>query len=52
MTQERSSFEGFKEADLQGHLANGNGGADRPTGKRAAPSERPQDSDYQLRPGP
>ncbi|MEG6660452.1 hypothetical protein V2A87_50880, partial [Pseudomonas aeruginosa] len=21
---------------------------DRPTGKRAAPSERPQDSDYQL----
>lgn len=48
VTQERSSFEGFKEADLQGHLANGNGGADRPTGKRAAPSERPQDSDYQL----
>ena len=38
----------FKEADLQNHLNNGNGGADKPSkapGKRTA---RPQDDDYQL----
>jgi len=42
--------ESFKEADLQGHLGNGNGGADRPTGKKAAGSRkaRPQDDDFQL----
>jgi carboxyl-terminal processing protease len=39
---------GIKEADLQGHLGNGNGGADKPTkGKTGAPA-RPQDDDYQL----
>lgn len=38
--------ENFKEADLQGHLGNGNGGADRPSG--AARKERPQDDDFQL----
>jgi carboxyl-terminal processing protease len=39
----------FKEADLQGHLGNGNGGADRPTGSsKAKRQDRPQDSDYQL----
>lgn len=48
MTQEWGSFESLKEVDLQGHLASGNGDADRPTNKRAASSERPQDSDYQL----
>ncbi|MDH1264061.1 S41 family peptidase [Pseudomonas sp. GD03944] len=40
--------ENIKEADLQGHLGNGNGGADRPSaGKGTAPA-RPQDGDYQL----
>jgi carboxyl-terminal processing protease len=41
----------FKEADLQGHLGNGNGGADRPTesGKAPAkPKKRLQDDDFQL----
>ena len=37
----------FKEADLQGHLGNGNGGADRPTGSSKR-KERPQDDDFQL----
>ena len=38
---------GIKEADLQGHLGNGNGGADKPS--KAKPAEsRPQDDDYQL----
>ena len=42
--------ESFKEADLQGHLGNGNGGADRPSGKTAigARKARPQDDDFQL----
>ncbi|HBX54404.1 MAG TPA: peptidase S41, partial [Pseudomonas sp.] len=40
--------ENIKEADLQGHLGNGNGGADKPSlGKTSAPA-RPQDDDYQL----
>ncbi|MBA1188368.1 S41 family peptidase [Pseudomonas entomophila] len=38
--------ENFKEADLQGHLGNGNGGADRPSG--GARKTRPQDDDFQL----
>ena len=38
--------ENFKEADLQGHLGNGNGGADRPSG--GTRKERPQDDDFQL----
>ena len=40
----------FKEADLQGHLGNGNGGAERPTGKAPIGSKkaRPQDDDFQL----
>ncbi|MFF7707505.1 S41 family peptidase [Pseudomonas sp. NPDC007930] len=47
-----SDSETFKEADLQGHLGNGNGGADRPS-RQAAPATngkkaRPQDSDFQL----
>ncbi|MNP04761.1 Peptidase family S41 [compost metagenome] len=49
VTREQSEFEGFKEADLAGHLSNGNGGKDRPTaGKKSANQPRPQDSDYQL----
>jgi carboxyl-terminal processing protease len=38
----------FKEADLQGHLGNGNGGADKPTGSGAKAKAMPQDDDYQL----
>ncbi|MBD1551885.1 S41 family peptidase [Pseudomonas typographi] len=42
--------ETFKEADLQGHLGNGNGGADRPTPQASPASKkaRPQDGDFQL----
>ncbi|MDE1168168.1 MAG: S41 family peptidase [Pseudomonas sp.] len=44
--------ENFKEADLQGHLGNGNGGADRPSSNKVpaatSKSARPQDSDFQL----
>jgi carboxyl-terminal processing protease len=38
----------FKEADLQGHLGNGNGGADKPSKGQSARPTRPQDDDYQL----
>ncbi|WP_252273500.1 S41 family peptidase [Pseudomonas subflava] len=38
----------IKEADLAGHLGNGNGGADKPSGKKAKGDPRPQDDDYQL----
>ncbi|QRY80089.1 S41 family peptidase [Pseudomonas sp. PDNC002] len=48
VTREQSEFDGFKEADLQGHLANGNGGKDRPTTSGKPPVDRPQDGDYQL----
>ncbi|WP_433885911.1 S41 family peptidase [Pseudomonas vranovensis] len=47
ITAEQDS-ENFKEADLQGHLGNGNGGADRPSGKSGSAKPRPQDDDYQL----
>jgi carboxyl-terminal processing protease len=52
ITNEQDS-ENFKEADLAGHLGNGNGGADKPSiakgkGKAAAPVPRPQDDDFQL----
>ncbi|MDZ4192480.1 MAG: S41 family peptidase, partial [Pseudomonas sp.] len=48
LTREQDS-EGIKEADLQGHLGNGNGGADRPSkAAQAARAGRPQDDDYQL----
>lgn len=40
--------ETFKEADLQGHLGNGNGGADRPSSKTEKAKPRPQDDDFQL----
>ncbi len=39
---------GVKEADLAGHLGNGNGGADRPSNGKAVRTPRPQDEDYQL----
>jgi carboxyl-terminal processing protease len=38
----------IKEADLQGHLGNGNGGADKPSQGKASTPTRPQDDDYQL----
>ncbi|AYC34667.1 S41 family peptidase [Pseudomonas cavernae] len=38
----------YKEADLAGHLGNGNGGADKPSAKKAAAMPRPQDDDFQL----
>jgi carboxyl-terminal processing protease len=50
ITSEQDS-EYFKEADLAGHLGNGNGGADKPSinkGKAAAALPRPQDDDFQL----
>ncbi|MCQ4348296.1 S41 family peptidase [Pseudomonas stutzeri] len=49
VTREASPAQGVKEADLPGHLGNGNGGADKPSGTKAAPApSRPQDEDYQL----
>ncbi len=47
LTREQSR-ESFKEADLAGHLGNGNGGADKPSGKQSKAPPRPQDDDYQL----
>jgi carboxyl-terminal processing protease len=43
--------ENYKEADLLGHLGNGNGGVDKPTVKGSAAKARPQDDDYQLNQG-
>ena len=47
ITSEQDS-EYFKEADLQGHLGNGNGGADKPSGSGGKAKPMPQDDDYQL----
>lgn len=47
LTREQDE-EGLKEADLQGHLGNGNGGADKPSRGDAARPARLQDGDYQL----
>ena len=48
LTREQAA-EGVREADLAGHLGNGNGGAERPTmAPIASDSPRPQDDDYQL----
>jgi carboxyl-terminal processing protease len=38
----------IKEADLAGHLGNGNGGADKPSNGKKKHDPRPQDDDYQL----
>ena len=38
----------LKEADLAGHLGNGNGGADKPSGSKKPQAANPQDDDYQL----
>ncbi|WP_437879628.1 S41 family peptidase [Pseudomonas sp. LRF_L74] len=47
VTREQDN-ENLKEADLLGHLGNGNGGEDKPSSKKAKASPRPQDDDYQL----
>lgn len=47
LTREDGS-ELIKEADLAGHLGNGNGGADKPSGSKQQKAPRPQDDDYQL----
>ncbi|MGE4408580.1 S41 family peptidase [Pseudomonas sp.] len=48
LTREQAG-ESLREADLAGHLGNGNGGPDRPTSTQiASDSPRPQDDDYQL----
>ena len=47
-TREQAA-EGIREADLAGHLGNGNGGPERPTSTQiASDSPRPQDDDFQL----
>jgi carboxyl-terminal processing protease len=45
-----SDNEYFKEADLQGHLGNGNGGADQPTGSGPKAKPMPQDDDLPTEP--
>ncbi len=48
LTREQAA-EGVREADLAGHLGNGNGGPERPTSTQiASDSPRPQDDDFQL----
>ncbi|MCF7200466.1 S41 family peptidase [Pseudomonas oligotrophica] len=48
LTREQAG-ESLREADLAGHLGNGNGGADRPSSSFAGNgTPRPQDEDYQL----
>ncbi|MGE6794034.1 S41 family peptidase [Pseudomonas guineae] len=47
LTREQAES-GIKEADLQGHLGNGNGGADKPSKNKAPAKANPQDDDYQL----
>ena len=47
LTREQDA-ETFKEADLAGHLGNGNGGQDKPSGKKGEDKPRLQDDDYQL----
>ena len=54
VTRDDSPTQGVKEADLPGHLGNGNGGADKPskpapsTSAQPAEKPQPQDEDYQL----
>ncbi|MGM3386674.1 S41 family peptidase [Stutzerimonas stutzeri] len=48
LTREQAA-EGIREADLAGHLGNGNGGPDRPSSTQiVSDSDRPQDDDFQL----
>lgn len=45
---QEDSVLGVKEADLAGHLGNGNGGPDKPTNSKADKTLRLQDEDYQI----
>ena len=47
ITREQDT-EYYKEADLQGHLGNGNGGADKPTGSNPKAKPMQQYYDFQL----
>ena len=48
LTRDQAASGPIKEADLPGHLGNGNGGADKPSNAKSAPAGKPQDDDYQL----
>lgn len=48
LTRDQVASGPIKEADLPGHLGNGNGGADKPSNAKSAPAGKPQDDDYQL----
>ncbi|HLD65967.1 MAG TPA: S41 family peptidase [Pseudomonas sp.] len=47
VTREQDT-ENFKEADLQGHLGNGNGGAEKPSSAKGKSQAGAQDDDFQL----
>ncbi|MNJ61585.1 hypothetical protein D3C77_573800 [compost metagenome] len=48
LTRDGNDNENFKEADLLGHLGNGNGGADKRSSQKTQSEPRLQDDDYQL----
>ena len=48
LTRDQAASGPIKEADLPGHLGNGNGGADKPSNAKSSPAGKPQDDDYQL----
>jgi carboxyl-terminal processing protease len=48
LTRDSNDNENFKEADLLGHLGNGNGGTEKPSSQKAQNEPRLQDDDYQL----
>ena len=48
LTRDQAASGPIKEADLPGHLGNGNGGADKPSNAKSAHAGKPQDDDYQL----
>lgn len=48
LTRDQAASGSIKEADLPGHLGNGNGGADKPSNAKNVPAGKPQDDDYQL----
>ena len=48
LTRDQVASGPIKEADLPGHLGNGNGGADKPSNAKNVPAGKPQDDDYQL----
>ncbi|MFC2972033.1 S41 family peptidase [Azotobacter bryophylli] len=50
VTQEQAGAN-VREADLAGHLGNGNGGPEKPSNGAAKSTSKPQDEDYQLSQG-